>query len=555
MTVLSALPSIPGSPCSSAAAALAGAGLGPVCQIASGVTSVAGSAVSSVAGFGVDSVLNSLGSWVADGAAWLLSQIGSVLGETTGIDLGASWFSSHYATMAELSGVLIVPMLLFGIIQSIYRQNATMLIRSVLVNVPLAVLLTAVAVKLVQLGLTVTDAMSAAVAHGAGLDTGHFMSAVTADLSGAQAAGQTGAPAFVLFLGAMVVVCGAVMVWVELLIRASAVYVAVLFLPLALASLAWPAIAHWSRRLADTLVALILGKFVIVSVLSLAAGALAAGTGSDPTAAGAAASPSSDGGFGAVLGGAALLLLSAFAPWALFRLLPFVEAGAVGHLEGLGQRARHAVTTPAKGLALDAMRMVSTGALAGSVAGSAGGAMGRAVRGSLASTTSGGGTGAGPKGATGGQSPTGGSGGGGPTGGPGLGPSSADLTGVGTTEAPGHGIPMWTPHPEASAIGRIAEGEFDDEGPLSRGASASPVVSSVIFAAPPPGGELDEPVRHASSGVGPGPSLRPLPRQSGATHADFLSYEHLGPKLVAAPLPPVRPENATQPGGEVGGNG
>ena len=70
------------------------------------------------------------------------------------------------------------------------------------------------------------------------------------------------------------------MVWVELLIRAAAVYVAVLFLPLALASLAWPAIAHWCRRLVDTLVALVLGKFVIVSVLSLAAGALAGGTGS-----------------------------------------------------------------------------------------------------------------------------------------------------------------------------------------------------------------------------------------------------------------------------------
>ena len=65
-------------------------------------------------------------------------------------------------------------------------------------------------------------------------------------------------------------------------IRAAAVYVAVLFLPLALASLAWPAIAHWCRRLVDTLVALVLGKFVIVSVLSLAAGALAGGTGRRP---------------------------------------------------------------------------------------------------------------------------------------------------------------------------------------------------------------------------------------------------------------------------------
>src|SRR6202011_5593890 len=196
-----------------------------------------GSAASQVAGFGVDSVLNALGSWVANGAAWLLAQIGAVIGDTTGVDLGASWFTTHYGTMAALAAVVIVPLLLLGIMQSIYRQNASMLIRSVVVNVPLAILLTAVAVKLVQLGLAVTDAMSAAVASGAGLDAGHFMASVTLELSGAQAAGQPGVPAFVLFLGALAVVFGAVLVWIELLIRASAVYVAVLFLPLALASL------------------------------------------------------------------------------------------------------------------------------------------------------------------------------------------------------------------------------------------------------------------------------------------------------------------------------
>ena len=236
-----------------------------------------------MAGFGVSSVLDALGSWVAEGASWLLTQIGSVIGTTTGIDLGGSWFGAHYGTMAELAGLVIVPLLLLGIVQSIYRQNLSTLLRSVLVNVPLAILLTAVAVKLVQLGLSVTDAMSSAVAHGAGLDTGHFMASVLTGLSAGSATGQPSAPAFLVFLGALAVVVGAVLVWVELLIRAAAVYVAVLFLPLALASLAWPAIAHWCRRLVDTLVALVLGKFVIVSVLSLAAGALAAGTGSAPT--------------------------------------------------------------------------------------------------------------------------------------------------------------------------------------------------------------------------------------------------------------------------------
>jgi hypothetical protein len=517
---LAGLPAIPGAACPAAAAALGAAGLGPVCQVASGLAGVAGSAASQVAGFGVDSVLNALGTWVANGAAWLLAQIGAVIGDTTGVDLGASWFASHYGTMAALAAVVIVPLLLLGIMQSIYRQNASMLVRSVLVNVPLAILLTAVAVKLVQLGLAVTDAMSAAVAHGAGLDAGHFMASVTLEVSG-QAAGQPGVPAFVLFLGGLAVVGGAVLVWIELLVRAAAVYVAVLFLPLALASLAWPAIAHWSRRLVDTLVALILGKFVIVSVLSLGAGALAGGTGSSPGGAGSA--PGGGGGFGAVLGGAALLLLAALAPWALFRLLPFLEAGAIGHLEGVGHRSKQQVLGPAKSLARDAMRVSMAGSFAGAAAGGAAGAVAGAF---------GGAHGGGP-GAAGGHAgtPT-------PRSGPDMGPSSAETTGVGTTEPPGHGIPMWPVHQKATAAARRhMQGGFEGaaaEGPAG-GAAGTGHPSSTSGSAP-------------GAGTGTTAAVRPLPRQTGALSSDALGRDELGIRLITSPGAPTTTSRPTDSG-------
>lgn len=356
MSVLVGLPALPSATCPPAAGALGGTGLGAVCSVAGGV----GSAVGSAVGFGVGSVLDGVSSWVTGGATWLLGQIGGVLSTSTAIDLGAPWFRSHYAVMVGLAGVVIVPLLLLGVLQAIYRQSAAMLLRSVLVNVPLAVLLTAVAVTLVQIGLAVTDAMCAAVSQGAGLDAGHFLGTVTTALAPAAAAQQGGAPTFVLFLGGVAVVIGAVMVWIELLLRSAAVYVAVLFLPLALAGLAWPAISHWARRLVDTLVALVLSKLVIVAVLSLAAGALAGGTGSTPSGAEGAG-----GGFASVLGGAALLLLAAAAPWSLFRLLPFIEAGAVGHLEGVSQRARHQVAAPLRGLADVALQAASGGSMVG----------------------------------------------------------------------------------------------------------------------------------------------------------------------------------------------
>jgi hypothetical protein len=551
------LPVIPGSSCPPAAASLGAAGLGPVCQVASGVTGVAGSAASQLAGFGVGSVLNSLGSWVSDGATWLLAQIGAVIANTTGIDLGASWFTAHYQIMAALAGIVIVPLLLLGIMQSIYRQNVSMLTRSVVVNVPLAILLTAVAVKLVQLGLAITDAMSAAVAQGAGLDTGHFLTSVTAGLSGPSADGQPAVPAFMLFLGGLAVVAGALMVWIELLIRAAAVYVAVLFLPLALASLAWPAIAHWCRRLVDTLVALILGKFVIVSVLSLAAGALAGGTGTAPVggsastagSAGPTGSASSGGGFAAVLGGAALLLFAAFAPWALFRLLPFLEAGAVGHLEALGHRARHSAGAPVRGLAQTAMRATVVGSLAGTAAGSLGGlAAGSATRagtgrggrtGSGAGAGSGGGIGLGVGSVPGGDGPPGSR--------PDPEPSSAESIGVGTMESPGHGIPAWGIHPEATATARRFMDDQPGEGgegtsrlsavsamstqALSTAAKSTPAMSTPAMSTP------------AVTGAAGADAVKPLPRQTGALLPDALGRDELGVRLVAAPTTSARPPN------------
>ena len=216
MSVLMGLPAVPTTVCPSAAGALGGTGLGAVCSLAGGVTSSIGSAVGSAVGFGVGSVLDAVSSWVTGGAVWLLGQIGGVLSTSTAIDLGAPWFAAHYATMAGLAGVVIVPLLLLGVVQALYRQSATMLLRSVLVHVPLAILLTAVAVTLVRTGLAVTDSLCAAVSRGAGLDAGHFLAGVTEALAPEQAVAQPGgAPTFVLFLGGIAIVVGAVMVWLE----------------------------------------------------------------------------------------------------------------------------------------------------------------------------------------------------------------------------------------------------------------------------------------------------------------------------------------------------
>jgi hypothetical protein len=152
-----------------------------------------------------------------------------------------------------------------------------------------------------------------------------------------------------------------------------------------------------------------------------------------------------------VIGGAALLLLAACAPWALFRLLPFLESGAVGHLEGLGSRARQTATGPAKQLAHAAIGAPLTAALAARAGGGLVVAGSRAV-GSAAGGGGGGAARAGAGGGSGGGSP-------GPTGGgplesgPEAEPSTAESTGVGSMSSPGHNIPLWADDPDVSALG------------------------------------------------------------------------------------------------------
>ncbi len=528
MSVLVGLPAIPAPGCPSAAGALGGSGLGAVCSAAGSVAGAVGSAVGSVVGVGVGSVLDAVSSWVTSGAAWLLAQIGGVLSTTTSIDLGAPWFRAHYATMAGLAGVVVVPLLLLGVLQALYRQSAAMLLRTVLVHVPMAVLLTAVAVSLVQIGLAVTDSLCAAVSQGAGLDAGHFLGTVTDALGPAQAAQPGGAPTFVLFLGGVVVVIGAVLVWLELLLRSAAVYVAVLFLPLALAGLAWPAIGHWARRLVDTLAALVLSKLVIVAVLSLAAGALAGGTGSTPSG---VSGPG--GGFASILGGAALLLLAAFAPWSLFRLLPFLEAGAVGHLEGLTQRTRHQAGIPVKGLANVAMRAAAAGSLATGT-----GAIG--VIGATAASGGGSGEGGAPGMSTGGLGGGPGGGLGGGLGGGGDEPFDPyrpdDWQGPLPWE-PGGSVKMMPPSPNSAFV-------------MARFAATEAKYAPLYEAA----GLADEaaargsgPQPRSTDGTSGVPVMPPgvtyvttLPRVSGTQYADHLGRDHLGPVLVSGrPRPEV----------------
>ncbi len=530
-----------------------GAGLGAACQAASAAGAAAGSVATHALGSGATSVLDAMARWVASGAVWLLGRVAGLLDATTRVDLGAAWFTSHLAVMAGLAGTVVLPLLALGVVQALHAQSAVLLVRTALVNVPAALVLTGVAVKLVTVGLVVTDAMSAAVAGGDRADTAHVLSRVVIDLDTAALGGQAGVPAFLALVAALVVVLAAFAVWVELLLRAAALSVAVLFLPLALASLAWPAISHWCRRLAESIAALVIAKFVVVAVLSLGTSALAAGAG--------AGAPSGATSLVTVLAAAALLLLASLSPWAVLRLLPFAEAAAVAHLEGVGQRGVRTVLGAPRTLAHAALGASALASATSSRAGPAAlaGALAAAGPGSVDGSPGSPWSPDGPPAAPG-DAPADEAGNGGEQTSPdgagashrpgshGVQPGSTwARAGVGAGLVPGGDVPLWAPHPGASAALRDAlAGIAGNHVPADAGTPARPPgPGSPVLAGrggtPPPAGGVTAPApggageqgSAATPGGAPG-----TPAPGGPTA--WIAHDHLGPVLVStAPFPPL----------------
>jgi len=275
-----------------------------------------GGLISGAAGTASNLVLQGISSWVLGGTKGALEQVAGAIGATTAPNLEGTWFSSTYWRVAALAAMLTIPFLCAAAVQAVARGDLGLLARAAFGYLPLSVLGVSLAAPVTMLLLAATDQMSAVVSASAATGGARFLDHA-AQVAGALSVAANGSPFFAVVVG-LLAVMAALALAVELLIRAAAVYVVVLMLPLAFAALVWPARRVWAARLVELLVSLVLSKFVIVAVLSLAASAFAGGT------------P----GIGELLVAMALILLSTFAPWALMRVLPFTElaAGAAGIL-------------------------------------------------------------------------------------------------------------------------------------------------------------------------------------------------------------------------------
>ncbi len=285
-----------------------------------------GGALSELTGGGVGRAataavgLTAVATAVVGGAKYLLKETVKLIGSSTAPNLNSTWFSAFYWRMAAVSALLTLPFLFAAAIQALIRSDLALLCRAAFGYLPLGLLAVGVAAPLTMLLLAGSDEMSTIVSSASQNAGSEFLTKASA-LTGLITAGS--GTMFVGFFVGLLTAAAAITLWVELLIRQAAVYVIVLMLPLFFAAMVWPARRIWAIRSVELLVALILSKFAIVAVLALGGAAL-----------GHTLIPGPE----SMLAGATLVLLAAFSPWALLRLLPLHElaSAAVGGLRPSG---------------------------------------------------------------------------------------------------------------------------------------------------------------------------------------------------------------------------
>ena len=268
-------------------------------------------------------VLGSLNAALDATANWMVGHVMDLIGGSTKPDVGAHWFVDEIGRMHQVAILVLLPVLMAATVGPVLRQDGRRLARVWGVGLPLAVLAGFACAQLASLAVAATDGLCTVL-------IGPHAATLGAQFSGAMSNRLvSGEPFFVQMLLAGLTVAGTVMVWLELMVRSAAVYVATFFMPLALVGYVWPATVAIARRAIEILVSLVLSKLVIVACLSLGLAAMG--------------QPGVD----ATMSGAAILLLAGFAPFTLLRLAPVVEASAIAHLEGLSRRPMRAASSAA----------------------------------------------------------------------------------------------------------------------------------------------------------------------------------------------------------------
>ena len=251
---------------------------------------------------------------VADAVAAITAALAPTFnGGSTRVDLIGGWFSAEggatVTTMTSVvAGSLVLVFLLLALVRALFAGEFSAMWRASLIDVPVAFLGTALTVVVAAALLDVVDAASVTLLG----EDGEQLSAFSESLADADR--LNGAGLLGILFGVLFIV-GAVLVWIQLLVRAALIYIVIAFAPILWVTRAYPGTRSISRRGIEIALSLIVSKFVMAVSFRLGAEALRGGgvTGDEVD-------------LSAMLVGAAIMLLTAYMPFAVFKVIPIVES-------------------------------------------------------------------------------------------------------------------------------------------------------------------------------------------------------------------------------------
>jgi len=284
-----------------------------VTNAACGVGGAVASGVGDVVGDVGSSVLDAVAGWLIGAATAITGYVAKEMTATSTPQLQSSWYQAQFLPMADLGAGLALLVALIALGSAALRRSPDALAQTFVAMVR-AGFGTGLIVALTAIGLSLADQVSGDVIRSS--PTAFWTTVAKA--WGTGSFGGFGSSALAALI-AVVEVLGALLVWIELIVRAAAIYIAVLFFPVALAASIWPPLSGWTSRLGRLLLLFVVLKPITLIVLALAGNAAAAGL---------SFSSGLPGSVGTILAAVVIFALAAFAPWALMYLLAADAEGA-----------------------------------------------------------------------------------------------------------------------------------------------------------------------------------------------------------------------------------
>ncbi len=283
--------------------------LNPFDDVIDEVGGVIGGAAEATIGLAAQSLLG----LIADSVASVTEALVAAMMSTTSVDLSGGFFPALTPIRQMVLGmfvVLVVALVFLSVLRSLTAGEPGAIVRAALVDVPTTILMTVMSVSVAWVLTRVVDKASLAVIGDVAPTLGELSSSLI-KVDVLTRAGLLGGLFGILY------VIGAILVWIQLLVRAALIYVLLVLAPLGLATRAHPGTRQIARRTIELGVALIVSKFAVA--VAFAVGAAAIGTdGAEPGDHAAE--------LGQMLQGSTVVLLAAFMPWLIWKVFPLVEA-------------------------------------------------------------------------------------------------------------------------------------------------------------------------------------------------------------------------------------